>query len=74
MVNSNKLKGAYTSLGYTQEDVAKQLNISHNSFCMKVNNKSEFKANEILKLCLLLNISNTNEIFFVNDVANKGTL
>ena len=47
MTNTNKLKGALASAGYTQQSMAKELGISTATFCNKLNNRTEFKASEM---------------------------
>ena len=70
MTNTAKLKGAITAAGFTQDDVAKRLNISATAFNNKVTGKSEFKASEIIALKRLLNLTwdEVEEIFFAEKV------
>lgn len=65
MTNTNLLKATIIQNGLTQDDVAKFLKISHQAFSSKINNKSEFKASEIIKLSELLGIEDKDNIFFV---------
>lgn len=76
MTNTLKLRALLIENNLTNEDVAKQLGISKQSFSMKINNKREFKASEINKLSALLNLSNTCDImpiFFANRVELNST-
>ena len=69
MTNSDLLKGAIKSKGYTQEDVAKIIGISANTLSCKINNKRDFTSSEIDKLMKLLDITDMNSYFFVQNVA-----
>lgn len=68
MTNTLKLKAAITESGFTQEQIAEQLGMTVATFNYKVNNKSEFKASEIKKLCEVLHITEVNAIFFAEEV------
>jgi transcriptional regulator with XRE-family HTH domain len=59
------MKATIIQNGLTQDDVAKFLKISQQAFSSKINNKSEFKASEIIKLSELLGIEDKDTIFFV---------
>ncbi len=77
MVNSSKLRAIIIGNNYTNEETAKKLGISNQSFSMKLNNKREFKASEIHALMQLFNITNPNEIitiFFANCVELNSTV
>ena len=76
MTNTLKLRALLVENNLTNEDIAKQLGISKQSFSMKINNKREFKASEINKLSMLLNLSNSCDvitIFFANRVELNST-
>ena len=66
MVDTEKLKTAITDSGMKRTAIAQRLGISLHAFTNKVNNKSEFKVPEVLKLetILSLNEAKTREIFF----------
>lgn len=69
MTNTLKLKSLMIAQGYTNESLANAMQISKQSLSMKLNNKREFKVNEIQRLCKILNLYNANElisIFFVS--------
>lgn len=75
MTNTLKLRAKLIENNLTNEDVAKELGISKQSFSMKANNKREFKASELNKLVILLNLAETDflPIFFANRVELNST-
>lgn len=76
MTNTLKLRALLIENNLTNEDVAKKLGISKQSFSMKINNKREFKTSEIYKLSCFLNLSNSSDImsiFFANRVELNST-
>ena len=66
MTNTKLLEHYIESSGFKRGFIAKQLGITRYAFSLKVNNKSEFKANEIAILCKLLKIGAKDKeaIFF----------
>lgn len=72
MTDTNKLKGRLLEKGLTQSDVAAKLGISYQSFNYKLNNIREFKASEIKRLCVILDISNKDDYFFYNQISQNG--
>ena len=56
MTNAALLKEYIAKSGYKMSFIAKALGITAYALTLKINNKSEFKANEIDILCKLLNI------------------
>ena len=52
--------------GLSKKDVARALGLSEQGFLLKLNNKTEFKASEIRKMCELLNLPD-NSLFFCED-------
>lgn len=66
MTNTSLLDQYIEKSGYKKSFIARQLGITAYGFTLKVNNKSEFKANEITILCKLLKISTKDReaIFF----------
>ena len=68
MINSLLLKSIITKKGYTQSEVAKKIGISSQTFNCKINNKTEFKLNEVISLCKFLDttLQEKEEIFFGN--------
>ena len=69
MTNTLKLKAVMVERGFTQDDLARRLNISNQSMNYKINNKREFKASEIAALIRILSITNSNDIFFAEEVS-----
>lgn len=68
MTDTLKLKAAIMESGMNQERLAELLGMTSATFNYKVNNKSEFKASEIKKLCEVLKITEVNTIFFADKV------
>ena len=66
MTNTSLLERYIDESGYKRAFVAGRLGITAYALSLKINNKSEFKANEIKILCELLSISAKNKeaIFF----------
>lgn len=65
MTDTNRLKAKIIESGLTQAKVAKMLGISYQSLSYKINNRVDFKATEINRLCKILNISDKDDYFFV---------
>ncbi len=65
--NSKKLRGRMIEKGFTQLDMANALGITYQAFSYKLNNKSSFKVSEIMKMCEILEISDKDTYFFVNN-------
>lgn len=70
IVNSDMLNGAIVRSGLTQMEVARQIGLSIAAFNNKINNKSEFKASEIVMLTIILKLTRDEaySIFFANVV------
>ena len=66
MTNTALLEQYIEKSGFRKGFIAQQLGLTTYGFSLKVKNKSEFKANEILGLCNLLKISTKEKeaIFF----------
>lgn len=64
MINTKLLKSYFVKNGLTQEDVAKQIGISYQSLSDKINNKVQFKVNEVFSLCEILNINVDKDVIF----------
>ena len=64
MTNTGKLKAKLLEKGYTIQKIANEIGISYQSFSYKLNNKREFVASEIDKLCKILDISDKDAYFF----------
>lgn len=64
MTNTKKLKGRIIEEGTTQGKLAEILGISRQALSLKINDKSDFTASEIAKLCEILKIDNKETYFF----------
>ncbi len=69
MTNAKILRKKIDESGYKMLFVAKQIGLTYQGFLKKINNETEFKANEIQGLCILLNLSldEKETIFFCPD-------
>lgn len=65
MIQINEIKGRMRAEGYTQETLAKELNMSSKTLSTRFK-KGVFGSDEIEKLIYILNIKNPMEIFFKN--------
>ena len=72
MVATLKLRAYMLQAGIGRTEVAKMLGISAYTLHKKIHNITEFKANEILLLSEMLNISDKDEVFFNKDSDNKS--
>ena len=65
MVKRNIIRSKLAEKEISYSQCAKQLGISYDSFCNKVNSKTPFKVNEITQLAnfLKLTIKETSNIF-----------
>lgn len=68
MTDTNKLKGAIMSAGFTQAEIADKIGISSTAMNNKITNKSRFKADEVQKLTQILGLSRSESdlIFFAH--------
>ena len=66
--NYSKLSGRMKEYGYTQESLSKGIGVSETTLNLSLNNKRNFKQDEMLKICELLHISNDvlTEYFFTH--------
>lgn len=62
-MKTNELKSLMVLHGYTQEKLAKELNMATNTLNRKLNN-GEFGLEEAKKIVKLLDIDDPNSIFF----------
>lgn len=74
MTNTRQIKAALVAHGLTQAQVADKLGLSPASFNYKINNKREFKAKEIEKLCEILHITDVPRYFFADYVDYLSTI
>lgn len=70
MTDSEALSKAIENSGLKLTFIANKLELSREGFYKKLNNQTEFKASEIVKLQDILNLSNNerDKIFFTNKV------
>lgn len=68
MINTNKLKGAIASKGYSMSKVALMLGITPKTFYEKMK-KGVFNSDEMQKMIDILDIENPAEIFFAKNVS-----
>ena len=70
MTDSEALSKAIENSGLKLTFIANKLELSREGFYKKLNNQTEFKASEIVKLQNILNLSNKerDKIFFTNKV------
>ena len=65
-MQANKLRAQLVLAGVTQAELAKACGITENTLCNKLSGRTEFKADEIKKICEVLSIRDavlTSEIF-----------
>jgi DNA-binding Xre family transcriptional regulator len=67
MTDTYELEKVIRQSGLTKKQCASELGLSEQGFLLKLNNKNEFKASEIDKLCQILHLPD-NSLFFVKDV------
>lgn len=60
-MQANLLKGKIIAAGYTQNTLAKELNMSKNTLSAKINGRVAFNCDEVVQLCSLLAIDDNNE-------------
>ena len=71
MTNTALLEEKITESGLKKSYIAKSIGLTPYGFTLKIRNKSEFKASEIDKICILLGIDSPEErcnIFFAPKV------
>lgn len=66
MANTLQLELEIRRNGLSKKEVAKSLGLSEQGFLLKLNNKTEFKASEIRKMCDLLKLPD-NSLFFCDE-------
>lgn len=62
MTNTNEIKARIIAKGLTQKKLAELIGISLASLNDKINNKREFRAGEIKKICKILDVNNATYI------------
>ncbi|ADL52168.1 helix-turn-helix domain protein [Clostridium cellulovorans 743B] len=66
----NKIKSRMTELGYTQQKLSDELNMSVQTLNAKFNGRSIFSLNEVISITKILELDNPIEIFF-DDISQK---
>lgn len=72
MININELKGRIVAKGYTQEEVARMLEITPKTMYTRMQ-RGVFNSDEIYKLIKILEIKDPMNIFFVEEVTQHET-
>jgi DNA-binding phage protein len=75
VTDSEALNKVIENSGLKLTFIARALKLSREGFYKKLNNQTEFKASEIVKMQEILNLSNEqrDKIFFANQVELKST-
>lgn len=73
MTNTKALNRLVEDSGIKRQKIAEMLGISRYALNQKINNVTEFKASEILKLSDILGIAKKEEYFFCNTGDEKST-
>ncbi|MCD8376772.1 MAG: toxin-antitoxin system, antitoxin component, Xre family protein [Oscillospiraceae bacterium] len=70
MTDTEMLREKIEQSGYKLRFIAKKIGITYQAFLNKINNRSEFRANEIQALYVLLGLTEEErvEIFFTRKV------
>ncbi|GAA0234373.1 helix-turn-helix transcriptional regulator [Metaclostridioides mangenotii] len=69
-INVKILKSKRVLLGLRQKDVAKGLDLTEKTYCLKENGKTDFTRQEIDKISIILklDLDDVNLIFFDNKI------
>lgn len=59
--NHSKLLGRIKEFGFTQEELAKAIDMNPGTLCLKLKNRSRFSTDEMCSICRILEIP-TEEI------------
>lgn len=76
MTDSNYLKKVIDKSGIKYKIIAKKMGITYQGLKKKIDNRTEFKASEIVVLCDILDINSVKErekIFFATNSDLKST-
>lgn len=76
MVDTQKLSKKIDESGLKKYYIASRIGLTTYGLQKKINNQTQFKANEIEKLCIILKIKTLEEkeiIFFAKNVGNIET-
>ena len=61
-MNIPKLRGAIAEEGLTYKGIAKEMGVSYQTLCSKLRGEHEFNAEDMSKLCKVLNIDDDKRI------------
>lgn len=66
IVNVNELRGRRATMGYTMEELAKQMGLSRPNLSKKMKDESGslLTLAEAIRLCIILKIKNPGEYFY----------
>ena len=64
MINTKLLKSYFVKNGLKQEEIARKIGISYQSLSDKINNKVQFKIDEVADLCEILGITTEKDNIF----------
>lgn len=62
MLNSHKIKTRIFELQLTQEEIANKMGLNITTLHLKINNKRRIYADEVAKLCEILQITTSREL------------
>lgn len=76
MTNTGKLKGRITEMGFSLSSFAEAVHLSRPCLRMKLSGQSDFRASEIEKICVLLDIPHSEvcSYFFTAVVPKMETI
>lgn len=66
MLNTKKLNNIIKEKGLVHKYIADKMNMHEATLCRKIKGERQFKVEEALMLCKILNIKNPANIFFAN--------
>lgn len=62
MTDKRQLLSRMAAAGYTQYALAREIGISKNTLCAKINGKSRFTTEEVFAICRVLHIDAAKDI------------
>ncbi|MQS52137.1 helix-turn-helix domain-containing protein [Companilactobacillus mishanensis] len=70
-LNLKRIKAERVARGFTQDEVAKKLNMNRSSYIKRENGTTPFGADDLANLALILGHYNDIQIFFAPSVAKR---
>lgn len=61
-VNTNKIKALIIERGLKQGCVAEEIGLNESTFNLKINNKRRIYMDEVIKLCMILDITTPSKL------------